>query len=87
MVAPSESLDCLDLVESVEPESDGVENDRSSGGTASRASDGETLGEGEAARCNGEVFALAGTLTGISVLLGSICCIVQVAQAWHELQG
>ena len=59
VAAPSESLDCRDLVESVDAaELDGVDADRSSRGTASRASDGETLGEGDAGLCSGDGMLL-----------------------------
>lgn len=52
-------------------ELDGVDTERSSSGTASRASDGETLGEGEHGRCSGEVTLLAGVLADKSAMLDS----------------
>lgn len=39
-------------------EVEGVDTERSRCGTASRAREGETLGEGELGRCRGEVIAL-----------------------------
>lgn len=43
-------------------ELDGVETERSSSGTASRAIDGDTLGEGESGRCSGEARPLSVSL-------------------------
>lgn len=59
VAAPSESLDCLDRVERVEPVELGVETERSSSGTASRAIEGDTLGEGESGRSSGEAIPLS----------------------------
>ncbi len=61
MAPPSETLDCRERVERVEAEEvEGVDTERSSSGTASRAREGETLGEGELGRWMGEVTVLEG---------------------------
>ena len=51
---------------------DGVETARSRSGTASRASDGEVLGEGELGLWSGEVTLLSGGLVIVSAILTSI---------------
>lgn len=59
MAPPSETLDCRERVERVEAEDvEGVDTERSSSGTASRAREGETLGDGELGRWRGEVTVL-----------------------------
>ena len=61
MADPSESLECLDRVDSVLPVVlDGVDTDRSRSGTASNASEGVTDGEGESGRCMGLVMLDSG---------------------------
>lgn len=50
-------------------ELEGVETERSSKGTASSASDGETLGEGDSGRCTGEVRPLIGALDVVFVIV------------------
>ena len=47
-------------------EEDGVDTERSRTGTASRASEGDTLGDGELGRRSGEVALLVGGLLFIS---------------------
>lgn len=60
---PSESLDSRDRVEVVEKvEQVGVEAVRSRRGIASRASDGDVLGDGEPGRRSGELSVLVGGL-------------------------
>ena len=51
---------------------DGVETARSRSGTASRASDGEVLGEGELGLWSGEVTLLSGGLVIVSAISTSI---------------
>ena len=50
-------------------ELDGVETERSRSGMASRASEGETLGDGELDLCSGEVAPLTGALAVVSDIL------------------
>lgn len=57
------------MVEKVEQV--GVETARSRLGIASRASEGETLREGEDGGCSGEFKVLAGGLVRSSAMLGS----------------
>ena len=67
---PSDSRDLLDWVEKVERvEVEGVDTERSSSGTASRASEGEMLNEGEVANWIGEVML---DLLSCSLSVGSI---------------
>lgn len=49
-------------------ELDGVDAERSRCGTASRASEGETLGDGELGRSSGEATLLVGWLAGVSAI-------------------
>lgn len=49
----------------------GDDTDRSSKGTASRASEGVMLSEGELGRCSGEVALLAGWLADVSAMLAA----------------
>lgn len=67
---PSDNLDRPDRVDSVDAdELEGVDAARSSCGTASRASEGDTLGEGEHGRCSGEATLLAAGLDVDSAIL------------------
>lgn len=73
---PSESREFLDREERVEPaELEGVETERSRSGTASRASEGDTLSDGESGRVSGEAMLLAGGL-------GVMSAIVVVVGGW-----
>lgn len=73
MATPSESLDCRERVESVEAEEyDGVETERSSRGTASKAREGEMLGDGEPGRCSGDVMVLSGGLVVVSAIIADV---------------
>jgi hypothetical protein len=49
----------------------GVETDRSRVGIASRASEGETLRDGEEGGCSGEFSVLAGALARSSAMMWS----------------
>jgi len=49
----------------------GVDTARSRLGMASRASEGETLRDGEEGACSGELMVLAGGLVRYSAMLGS----------------
>jgi hypothetical protein len=70
---PSESLDSRDLLEVVEKvEQVGVDTVRSSRGIASRAREGETLGQGEEGRRSGELSVLVGgVVSSLKAMLAS----------------
>lgn len=71
---PSESLDCRERLEVVEKvEHVGVETVRSRVGTASRASEGETLKDGEAGLCSGELSLLVGGLARSPAIVWVSC--------------
>lgn len=62
-----------DLVLRVEAaELAGVETDRSRFGTASRASEGDMLGEGDEGRCTGELSVLAGGVVAVPAMLARV---------------
>lgn len=77
MAPPSLSRDCRDLIEEA-VEVEGVETERSSGGTASSAREGETEGEGEEGRCRGEATLLR---RGLEILLSAIVHELRVQQS------
>jgi len=62
----------------------GVETERSRLGTASRASEGDTLGEGEEGRCTGELSVLAGGLA-CSSAISSKLQMFQMRRMWCTL--
>lgn len=64
-----------------------METERSSNGTASRASEGETLGEGELGRCAGEVTVLSGGLIGISAIVMRLAACALRLHGCGRLQG
>jgi hypothetical protein len=69
---PSESLDSRERVEVVEKvEHVGVDTVRSRRGIASRAREGETLGDGEPGRRNGELRVLAGGVVLVFIVSSS----------------
>jgi len=72
---PSESLDSLDRLEVVEKvEQVGVDTVRSSLGIASRAREGDTLGQGEEGRRSGELSVLVGgVVSSLEAMLASSC--------------
>ena len=51
-----------------------METERSSSGTASRASEGDTLSDGESGRVSGEAMLLAGGLGVMSAIVVVVGC-------------
>jgi hypothetical protein len=73
---PSESLESRDLLEVVEKvEQVGVDTVRSSLGIASRAREGETLGQGDSGRMSGELSVLVGgvVVSSLEAMLAPSC--------------
>lgn len=81
-VAPSDNREFLDRVDKVETvDVEGVETQRSSSGTASRARDAVVLGDGDLERCSGEAMLLTGGL-GVDSAIAPVrvqCNAVRVA--------